>query len=164
MARIEIPAELRGTPEQQLKQIYAYLFRLSETLNVELDRTGTEDKGNSDTSPVPIKGIDYFDGKNGKDGEPGPQGEKGEKGDTGPQGPKGDDGTGVTILGSYATADDLAAAHPTGNVGDSYLVDGSLYVWSETDGSWQNVGNIKGPKGDTGSSGVSVVKILIKED
>lgn len=36
-ARIEIPAELRGTPEQQIKQLYTYLFRLSEYLNVVLN-------------------------------------------------------------------------------------------------------------------------------
>jgi len=45
-------------------------------------------------------------------------------------------------------------AHPTGNQGDSYIVDGSLYVWNGN--AWDNVGNIKGdtgatgPKGDTG--------------
>jgi len=46
----------------------------------------------------------------------------------------------------------LIAEHPTGNDGDSYLVNGSLYVWNGT--AWENVGNIKGEKGDTGSQGV----------
>lgn len=68
-------------------------------------------------------------------------------------GAKGADGTGVTILGSYDTEVALKAAHPTGNAGDSYLVDGYLYVWSETTSSWVNVGNIQGPKGDTGATG-----------
>lgn len=55
------------------------------------------------------------------------------------------------------TYQELINAHPTGNDGDSYIVDGSLYVWLNN--SWENVGNIKGdtgatgPKGDTGNSG-----------
>ena len=89
----------------------------------------------------------------------GPQGEKGEKGDTGdqgPQGPKGDpgaDGTGVTILGSYTSEEELKQAHPTGSPGDSYLVNGDLYVWSETDSEWNNVGTIQGPEGPKGDKG-----------
>ena len=64
-------------------------------------------------------------------------------------GAKGDAGTSVTILGSYATLADLEAAHPTGSAGDSYLVDGYLYVWNGS--AWQNVGQIKGDQGDTGT-------------
>ncbi len=81
---------------------------------------------------------------------------KGERGETGPAGPKGDTGTGITIKGSYATYAELIAEHPTGNDGDSYLVNGSLYVWNGT--SWENVGNIKGEKGDTGPQGIQGVK------
>ena len=50
------------------------------------------------------------------------------------------------------TYQELINAHPTGNDGDSYLVNGSLYVWLNN--GWENVGNIKGEKGDTGDSGV----------
>ena len=71
----------------------------------------------------------------------------------GPQGPKGDDGTGIAILGSFNTADELIAAHPTGNIGDSYLVSGRLYVWSATSEDWQDVGNIQGPQGEQGVQG-----------
>jgi len=97
-------------------------------------------------------------------GDTGPQGDKGDKGDTGdtgatgdtgPAGAKGDTGatgTGITIKGSYDTYEELIHDHPTGNDGDSYLVNGSLYVWNGT--AWENVGNIKGEKGDTGSQGV----------
>ena len=55
------------------------------------------------------------------------------------------------------TYQELINAHPTGNDGDSYLVNGSLYVWLNN--AWKNVGNIKGdtgatgPKGDTGDKG-----------
>lgn len=74
----------------------------------------------------------------------------GDKGDKGPKGDKGDDGTSVTILGSYNTEAELRAAHPTGSLGDAYMVSGYLYVWNGSD--WQNVGQIKGDKGDSGTS------------
>jgi hypothetical protein len=89
------------------------------------------------------------------DGPPGPQGPPGIQGQRGPQGipgQKGEDGTGITILGSYDTEEELIAAHPTGNAGDAYLINGDLYVWSETTSQWENVGNIQGPKGDAGVS------------
>lgn len=62
----------------------------------------------------------------------------------------GPQGQGITILGSYASEDELNAAHPTGNAGDAYLINGNLYVWSESTSTWENVGNIQGPKGDPG--------------
>ena len=72
------------------------------------------------------------------------EGLKGDKGDPGPA------GTSVTILGSYDSLDALKAAHPTGKSGDSYLIDGALYVWDVN--QWKNVGNIKGPQGTPGVS------------
>ena len=74
-------------------------------------------------------------------------------GATGPQGPQGKDGTGVTILGSFDTEAELKAAHPTGNIGDAYLINGNLYVWGEDNGAWNNVGNIQGPQGEQGIQG-----------
>ena len=79
----------------------------------------------------------------------------------GEQGDKGNDGTGVNILGSYDTESELNTAHPTGNVGDAYLVSGDLYVWDNQNSVWDNVGNIQGPagkdgvgeKGDSGKDG-----------
>lgn len=65
---------------------------------------------------------------------------------------KGDPGAGVTIVGSYDSEEDLRAKHPTGYPGESYLVNGALYVWSETKQDWVNVGNIKGKDGDDGKS------------
>ena len=78
---------------------------------------------------------------------------RGPMGPQGPQGPQGDPGTGVTILGSFETEEALNAAHPTGTVGQSYLVGGYLYVWSETTSKWENVGNIQGPAGPAGAAG-----------
>lgn len=86
-----------------------------------------------------------------------PRGAKGDTGEIGPQGPqgiqgvKGDDGASVTLKGAVATPSDLPM---TGNTeGDLYVAqsDGNGYVW---DGSaWINVGQIRGPKGDTGAQG-----------
>ena len=76
------------------------------------------------------------------------------KGDKGDQGPKGEDGKGVNILGSYNSLEELQAEHPTGNVGDAYLINGSLYVWSETERIWKNVGLIQGPQGERGPQGI----------
>jgi hypothetical protein len=92
----------------------------------------------------------------GPQGVTGPTGAAGATGSTGPTGPTGatgQDGTGVTILGSYDTVEELELAHPTGNPGDSYLVNGDLYVWDDDGGQWVNVGNIQGPQGPTGPLG-----------
>lgn len=67
-------------------------------------------------------------------------------------GEDGSDGTSVTILGSYNTLSALQAAHPIGNPGNSYMVDGDLYVWNTDTNSWQNVGQIQGPPGAKGDS------------
>lgn len=65
----------------------------------------------------------------------------------------GADGTSVNILGSYNTLEELKAAHPTGNIGDAYIVQGNMYVWCIEDNDWQNVGNIQGPIGPAGPQG-----------
>ena len=124
------------------------------------------DKG--DTGAKGSKGDKGETGPAGPQGEPGPKGDTGNtgpSGDTGPAGPTGDTGAagaGLTIKGSYDTYEELINAHPQGSAGDSYLVNGSLYVWNGN--AWENVGNIKGvtgdvgPKGDTGAKGDTGVK------
>jgi hypothetical protein len=98
-------------------------------------------------------------GATGATGATGEQGPKGDTGATGPQGATGAQGTGVNILGSYSSLSALQAAHPTGSVGDAYLVVGVLYVWSTNTSVWLNVGTVQGPqglkgdKGDTGETG-----------
>ena len=64
----------------------------------------------------------------------------------------GADGTSVTILSSYDTLEDLQVAHPTGNEGDAYIIDGDLYVWNVDDSIWKNVGKIQGPQGESAKS------------
>ena len=108
--------------------------------------TITSASGTSSADLKGEKGDRGEKGDTGATGATGPQGEKGEKGD------KGADGTGVNILGSYDSADELFDAHPTGNVGDAYLVSGDLYVWSAMTG-WENVGTIQGPRGEQGPKG-----------
>lgn len=66
-------------------------------------------------------------------------------------GTRGADGTSVTILGSYDTVAELEAAHPTGDLGDAYIVQGDLYVWNGS--AWENVGSIQGPEGPPGPQG-----------
>ena len=92
-------------------------------------------------------------GPTGATGGQGPKGDTGATGAVGPTGPKGQDGTGVSILGSYASEELLKQNHPTGNPGDAYLVNGNLYVWSATENDWDNVGTIQGPQGEQGSTG-----------
>lgn len=89
----------------------------------------------------------------GQAGPQGPKGEKGEQGIQGPKGDKGEQGTGITILGSYDTLEQLIDDNPTGSIGQSYLIDGNLYVWSEAMLTWTNVGRIQGEVGPQGPQG-----------
>lgn len=79
----------------------------------------------------------------------------GTDGTNGTNGRDGKDGTSVTILGSYDTYAELIADHPTGTAGDSYIVDGDLYVWDTTNSRWKNVGTIQGPAGQDGTNGTN---------
>lgn len=100
----------------------------------------------------------------------GPRGLRGATGPTGPAGNDGVDGNNVTILGSYDTYDDLINEHPVGNPNDSYLVRDDLYVWSDNNNKWVDVGTIRGPEGregpvgpkgdqgDTGPAGPSLIR------
>ena len=99
-----------------------------------------------------------YKGDEGGIGLQGPTGPTGPQGTSGPQGTKGDTGpagTSTTIIGSYASYAELIAAHPFGNVGDSYIVNGDLYVWSTNTSTWINAGRIQGPSGPTGATGLT---------
>lgn len=71
-----------------------------------------------------------------------------------PKGDQGDPGTGLTLKGSYATLADLETAHPTGTRGDAYFVedDECVYLWDVDQSAWTNIGEIQGPKGETGAT------------
>lgn len=77
-------------------------------------------------------------------------------------GNKGSDGTGVTILGSYDSEEELKQAHPTGNPGDAYMIAGDLYVWNTANSQWKNVGRIQGEQGDAGPAGRSIVSVTVE--
>lgn len=89
---------------------------------------------------------------------------KGEKGEQGPQGEKGADGSGIQILGSYSTVNELRADHPNGNIGDAYMISGSLYIWSANDHTWINAGSIKGEDGRTPVKGSDYFTDADKEE
>ena len=67
--------------------------------------------------------------------------------------PRGKNGNGITLKGTYDTFEELVRNHPTGNSGDSYLVNGNLFTWSDNDNKWINAGKIEGPIGPQGSTG-----------
>lgn len=104
-----------------------------------------------------LKGPQGIRGAKGDTGPQGAQGPQGLKGDTGPQGvrgprgPQGDTGAPLSIKGSFPTLDELQEQHPTGQLGDAYMVGTHLYSWNGS--AWQDVGDIKGPKGDKGDVG-----------
>lgn len=64
------------------------------------------------------------------------------------KGSKGADGTSITIKGTLSDTSKLPA---TGTEGDTYIINGDLYVWNGS--KWENVGQIKGEKGDKGDDG-----------
>jgi hypothetical protein len=74
----------------------------------------------------------------------------GPKGDTGDTGPAGANGTSIVIKGAVLTADLLPL---TSEVGDLFVITstGDGYFWNGT--TWEFLGTIRGPKGDTGLTG-----------
>ena len=66
----------------------------------------------------------------------------------------------------YATYEELIAAHPTGSRGDAYAVGTSaenvIYNWNNETRAWDNLGGLKGAKGDTGESATITVGTVTK--
>jgi hypothetical protein len=86
-----------------------------------------------------------------------PQGPTGPTGPTGPQGEQGvmgPDGSGIRVLGTYASLGLLEADTPIGNVGDAYVVGTDIYIWSDLNQEWFDAGPfVAGPTGPTGATG-----------
>ena len=101
-------------------------------------------------------------GDTGATGAQGPQGIQGIQGVQGPKGDDGADGTDFTVLGMYATLNDLMAAHPTGSAGDAYAVGTAssnvVYLWDVDHELWQNVGPLRGPQGAQGPQGIQGIQ------
>lgn len=68
----------------------------------------------------------------------------------GPTGPKGD---GLLVKGSYDSVEELNNNHPTGNIGDCFIIDGFMYIWDDDNKTWHKSGNIQGPTGPKGDKG-----------
>jgi hypothetical protein len=86
----------------------------------------------------------------------GPTGPAGAAGVAGVAGTTGPAGSGVSVLGAYATEEALSIDNPTGAIGDAYLVGQDLYFWSDLNQEWTNGGpflGATGPQGATGSTG-----------
>ena len=96
-------------------------------------------------SSTGILSIRYADSWKIASTTPGPAGEQG------PAGPAGADGTSIVIKGSVLTVNLLPQ---TGNLGDLYVITstGDGYFWNSTE--WQSIGTLRGPKGDTGATGL----------
>lgn len=118
-------------------------YQIINPTNAYIGPTGPQ----GEMGPTGPQGIQGIQGIPGPIGAPGPQGLPGEIGPTGPA------GTSVTIMGSYSNLSDLVNEHETGRIGDSYLVGDDLYVWSNTENEWINVGRIRGPQGLPGPTG-----------
>lgn len=102
------------------------------------------------------QGIQGPKGDQGDTGPQGIQGLKGDTGDTGPQGEKGDQGRGFTVLGNFATVDELPGS---GNIaGDAYSIGSAsprnIYVWDGANLEWYNIGPLEGPVGPQGDTGL----------
>ena len=74
----------------------------------------------------------------------------------GPKGDQGDPGTAIRIVGTIPGSNpgsELSSSFPSPDLGDSVIdeTSGDLYVWDGA--TWQNVGQIKGDKGDQGDQG-----------
>lgn len=104
------------------------------------------------------QGIQGPAGPQGEQGPVGPQGPPGEAGPEGPQGPKGDAGTGLDILGTYASVGALQAAVTQPKQGNMYNIGTAapytVYMWDTTNGGeWLSQGQLQGAKGDPGPQG-----------
>lgn len=86
----------------------------------------------------------------GPQGEQGPVGPSGPVGPQGPQGVPGQDAVSIDILGSF---DDTTQLPPAGSLGNGYVVQGDLWVWTVSSPPWINVGTLQGPAGPVGPVG-----------
>lgn len=63
----------------------------------------------------------------------------------------------LSVIGLYATLEELESAHPAGAAGDAYAVgteaDNLIYIWNVLSASWQSIGSLKGPQGERGEPG-----------
>lgn len=78
------------------------------------------------------------------------KGDKGDRGEKGEPGEPGRVGKGLTVLGKVTSTAQLPS---NGSTGDAYFVGSHLYVW--TGSKWEDMGEVKGEKGDRGEQGLN---------
>ena len=131
-----------------------------------------------DTGAQGVQGQQGIQGNTGSQGYTGSIGYTGSKGDTGSTGSQGfigytgsrglegPQGANLNILGTVAS---VAALPVTGSAADAWIIStsapepeaGNLYVWNTATNTWNDVGQLVGPKGDTGSQGYTGSRGLI---
>jgi hypothetical protein len=92
--------------------------------------------------PIAVQGIQ------------GIQGPRGPHGLVGPMGPQGPAGSSIVIRDRFSSIQELENAHPTGLVGDGYVVNDELFIWSETQLRWISCGRLVGVQGTIGPRGL----------
>jgi hypothetical protein len=85
----------------------------------------------------------------------GPTGPAGTSGGLGPTGPTGVAGSGVSVLGAYATEEALVLDNQVASTGDAYIVGQDIYFWSDLNQEWTNGGTFLGATGPTGETGAA---------
>jgi hypothetical protein len=151
MAGMRMRASVPGTSDQWMEGVVTDFDYATNTLTIAVDRAsgfGTHAEWN-----LVVAGEPGLTGPQGPLGPVGPPGTPG--GPEGPQGPTGLQGDpGTHIVGSFATLVQLQNAFPFGaGIGEAYLVDGDIYVWSTTAAAWTPVGTLRGPTGEAGIQG-----------
>ena len=116
------------------------------------------------TGYIGTTGATGATGTIGSTGATGATGTIGSTGATGGLGATGPAGTSVTIIGNVANVNvnppnnpqtTLNTAFPSANNGDGVLDQATGNLWVKSSGVWNNVGNIQGPAGTTGATGIA---------
>ena len=86
------------------------------------------------------------------------KGDRGPQGEPGPVGPQGPKGTGLQILGTFDSYQELSETITSGSPGDAYMIDSVLYVWDTETKKWIDCGTIQGETGPMGPQGIQGLK------
>ena len=86
------------------------------------------------------------------------KGDRGPQGEPGPVGPQGPKGTGLQILGTFDSYQELSETITSGSPGDAYMIDSVLYVWDTETKKWIDCGTIQGETGPQGPQGIQGLK------
>ncbi|MBU5307541.1 BppU family phage baseplate upper protein [Clostridioides mangenotii] len=100
--------------------------------------------------PEQFNGKDGADGENGADGV---DGKDGADGKNGVDGVDGKDGKSFNIKDVLTSVEELEELKGTAMIGDSYLINGHIYVFSENTKDFKDGGTYKGDKGEQGIQG-----------